>query len=207
MEIIGEKFGRWTVLKNAGKNKYGALLVDCECECGVRKKIRGSHLTAGKILSCGCYQEEEKIKRMTIHGHTIGGHTDEYRIWAKMRVRCTDKNSPDYHNYGGRGIIICKEWENYINFYNDMGERPSKEHSIDRIDNDKGYFPGNCKWSTKKEQANNRRTNIYYEFEGERLTLGQWAAIAGIKYATLYRRLTIMKWPIDKALTIPLRYA
>jgi hypothetical protein len=125
--------------------------------------------------------------------------------WTAMVYRCTSPNSSSYHKYGGRGIAVCERWLTYENFVNDMGERPGKEYTIDRIDNEKGYFPGNCKWSTAKEQATNRRQRKdarLITYNGEEKPLKQWAEEFGLEYYTLDARIK-RGWSVERALTEP----
>jgi hypothetical protein len=164
---------------------------------GLRKK------THGRFIS-------ESMPYINRHGvknpQYKDGRTElpEYPIWASMVQRCSDPKDKSYKNYGGRGIWVYKKWrEDFNNFYKDMGARPSKKHSIERIDNNKGYFPKNCIWATRKEQANNTRANRLITIRGETKTLQQWIDKSGIKYATVNKRLYIYKWDIERALTTP----
>ena len=134
---------------------------------------------------------------MTTHGMT---KTNLHKVWLQMRDRCKNKANKSYKNYGGRGITICKRWDNFAKFYIDMGECP-KGLTLERIDNDGNYEPSNCKWSTRTEQNNNSRINVIIEYKGQRLTMAEWARLIGIKYNTLLYRLRRYNWPIEKALT------
>lgn len=131
-------------------------------------------------------------------------NTPEYRIWVWMKQRCNNPNNTGYHKYGGRGIKVCKRWLRFESFYRDMGDRP-KGLTLERINNSKGYFPDNCKWATWKEQANNSRKNVVIEYKGVKLTMAQWAEKLKINYRTLRYRLRIAHWPIEKALTMPIK--
>lgn len=144
-------------------------------------------------------------KRRYRHGHKpAGGTTREYTIWRNMRSRCVNPSDPNYVKYGARGIHICDEWRmDFVNFLRDMGRCPDG-CSIERIDNDGHYEPGNCRWATAKEQANNRRSSRYITHDGETLTLSQWADRAGIRLQTLHFRLKL-GWTVERALTTPLR--
>jgi hypothetical protein len=121
-----------------------------------------------------------------------------------MVDRCTNLKHKDYFNYGGRGIEICERWKKFENFLEDMGERPSREFSIDRINNNKGYFPGNCRWATMKEQCNNRRNNKTITFNGETKTLAQWSEEIGTPLHVLWLRLSY-GWSVERMLTEPVR--
>jgi hypothetical protein len=136
-----------------------------------------------------------------IHGKT---GTSEFYTWDSMRQRCLNPLSKPYKNYGGRGITICSRWKkSFINFLNDMGPRPSSNHSLDRINNNKGYTPKNCRWATRKEQASNTRSNVSYTFKGCTKTLTQWADFINVSKDTLWRRLNVLRWPLKRALTTP----
>ena len=131
--------------------------------------------------------------------------TSEYRIWSGMKSRCRNKNNKDYSNYGGRGITISNRWLNsFDNFLKDMVERKSSTHSIDRINNNKGYSKENCKWSTSKEQLRNKRNNRLITFEGETKCMAEWVEKFSISRFALYKRLKA-GWSIKNALTKPIR--
>lgn len=185
LNLIGNKFGRLTVIKPFGKNKWGKSRFLCKCECGnICIKI-GTVLKRGDVNSCGCLQREIAIKRNTKHGKS---GTKIYQIWQGMIDRCCNSNSKYYANYGGRGITICDEWRHSFEcFYKDMGERPNKM-SIDRIDNNKGYSKENCRWATRIQQENNKTTNILISHNGENHSIADWARITGINKYTLYNR-------------------
>lgn len=132
-------------------------------------------------------------------------YSSEYMTWDQMKRRCFNKNRYAYERYGGRGITVCDEWkDSFEAFFKDMGPRPSPEHSIDRIDNDKGYYKENCRWATMKEQSNNRHSNHLITYQGETHTINQWASQVGISQITLRSRI-LNGWSIERALTEPTR--
>lgn len=170
-DLTGGKFGRLTVVKYVGRDDNNKPLWECICECGKTVTVRGYSLTSGNTKSCGCIKRELLIERNYRHGCS---KTSEHIIWKGMNQRCHNPNDTAYPNYGGRGITVCDRWRGehgFENFLADIGKRPSKEYSIDRIDNSKGYSPDNCRWATLKQQANNKRNNILVEIDGELYTL------------------------------------
>lgn len=157
VNLVGQKFGRLTVLKEAGRNKYLDVKWLSICVCGNEKISLGYQLTSGNTKSCGClHLEQARIQGKILGLKTTHGMygSREYRSWCALKQRCSNPKTENYKNYGGRGIRFCKRWETFENFYADMGKRPENT-SIDRIDNDGNYEPGNCKWSTIIEQNNN----------------------------------------------------
>lgn len=153
--LIGKRFGKLIVVGQSNNDKYEKTTWICKCDCGNIKIVSRNHLMMGNVKSCGCL----RIK----HGHAKRGkHSKTYYVWGAMIQRCTNKNCKEYKYYGRRGIKVCKRWSNketgYINFLSDMGECP-KGLTLDRINNDGNYYKVNCRWTTMKEQANNRRSN------------------------------------------------
>lgn len=152
------KFGRLSVLERSGTSGDGKTLWLCRCDCGEEIIARGNQLRKGQIRSCGCL----KIERLTTHGLSKRA---EYHVWEYMIQRCTNPKCRDFPLYGGRGILVCERWKKFADFYSDMGPRPSDDLTIDRIDNDGNYEPGNCRWTTQKVQKRNfRRSRLITAF-------------------------------------------
>jgi hypothetical protein len=151
--LIGKKLGRWTVVHEALRAANGRRW-QCTCECGVSRPVQQYRLTSGESRSCGCLKTELTGDRFRTHG---GAWSNLHRIWITMIQRCTNPKVSAYHRYGGRGIKVCQRWrESFDAFAADMGQRPSLNHSVDRINNDGNYEPDNCRWATPKQQAANR---------------------------------------------------
>ncbi len=161
IELSGHVFGRLTVVSRADSTARKEARWNCLCECGKTTTVDSYKLRTGEIQSCGCWHRDRMIEVFTTHGATRArSMTPEYRTWISMRRRCRKIKDQDYRNYGGRGIAVCQRWLSFDAFFADMGQRPSPLHSLDRINNDGNYEPGNCRWSTMKEQIANRRTTV-----------------------------------------------
>lgn len=199
IDITGQRFGKLVALERAGRVKRVSLWL-CRCDCGREKVIRYGNLASGHTQSCGCSWREAKIKRNTTHGRA---YTRTYKIWAGMLKRCRNPKSKQWSDYGGRGIEVCEKWHTFENFYADMGDCPDG-YSIERIEVNGHYEPGNCKWATSKEQSRNRRDRKRYDYNGESFTLAEWSEKTGISVSSLWARLKFMT--IEEALTLP-RYA
>lgn len=198
----GTKFGRLTVIDGSIRLN-GQLKLKCRCDCGTEKFIRPGHLSNNTTQSCGCLASELSSKRATVHGELVNHspRTPEYKSWQKMIGRCVNPNNHAYENYGGRGISVFPDWvKSFAVFLSYIGRKPTSEHSIERIENGGNYEPGNVRWATMVEQANNRRTNRRISFCGTTLTAAQWELKTGIKSFTILERIK-RGWSITKTLT------
>ena len=181
IDMTGRKCGLLTVLRRDGQYPGTTLAAWlCLCDCGKQKTMLGASLRNGTAQSCGCMKRKKKK-----HGKS---DTSIYNRWLAMIARCSNPKNSAYESYGRRGVLVCESWLTFKNFYADMGDPPSRKHSIDRIDNNGNYEPGNCRWATMKEQANNTRRNVFIYTSKGRLSLREAAAIAGITYEALQIR-------------------
>lgn len=196
IDLTGQVFGRLTVVGLAS-NAAGRLWWRCSCTCGSFAVIRGDLLKSGHASSCGCYRKA----RVTSHGMSC---SSEYSSWRGIVQRCCNPKSQSYADYGGRGITVCDSWLKFEDFYADMGPRPSKDHSIDRKDNNGPYCKDNCRWATQRDQNNNKRSTRLVSHNGKEQSVSQWAASAGLHVTVLIGRLNL-GWPMDKALTEPVK--
>lgn len=200
LSIIGKRFGRLIILSSNGKAKRGGHLVLCRCDCGKEKQFHAGNLKHKKTKSCGCLT----IERLKTHGHTLNRtRTPEYGAWKGMRNRCYRRGDRGYKNYGGRGIVVCDKWlHSFESFFEDMGFKPTKQHSLDRINNDGNYEPGNCRWATKIQQCNNVRTNRNITLNGVTKTIAEWSREISMPRMKLYLRLC-RGWTIERAILTP----
>jgi hypothetical protein len=199
--IPGMKFGRLAIVEETPSVKKQRRFT-CICDCGRQKNVRLHDLLAAKIRSCGCLHNEGNS---TTHGlsRVRGKITKLYQVWGKMRERCLNPNNNDFAYYGGRGITVCPEWMNFQDFHAWAAATGYREElTIERLDNNKGYSPNNCKWATRKEQSNNKRNNILITFKGHTKTLRQWADHIGVPISRLKSRYKL-GWSPEELLTIP----
>lgn len=202
-DLTGLAFGRLTAIRRIPDEKPSKWL--CICSCGNTKIVRSSHLLSNSIRSCGCLHRDSVIFRnKTSHSkHNMTG-TRLYNIWRGMKLRCYNTNEPDYQRYGGKGIRVCQEWLNSFETFRDwaLSSGYCDDLTIDRIDNDKGYSPDNCRWSTNYEQTRNRGNTVFIEYRGHVKTLSEWSSITKIPYQVLWYRLFRAKnpWSVEEAL-------
>jgi hypothetical protein len=188
LDLTGRRFGRLVVLRRVvhpGRTRWL-----CACDCGNETAVLTLNLHRDRgTRSCGCLMREYQASGRGNWKHGAK-RSPEYGIWCAMKQRCCNPRNPAFARYGGRGITICDHWlHSFAAFLSDMGPRPSPTHSIDRIDNDQGYAPGNCRWATPTEQNLNTRQNVVLELAGQRLTLSQVAAATGLSVSRLHHRI------------------
>lgn len=202
-DMTGQRFGRLLVITRDGSKqflRYRLAAWSCRCDCGALVTLAGAYLRNGTTRSCGCLSRELTSKRASTHGMC---KSQEYRIWLSMKARCSSPICNGYKNYGGRGIKVCDRWAlSFENFYEDMGIRLSAQHSLDRIDVNGDYEPGNVVWATMKQQNRHRRYNRVLTVFGETRLLVEWLEQFPINRGTFDTRIRA-GWPIETALTTP----
>lgn len=178
--VEGQRFNLLTMIEREPSKPGYAL---CECDCGVRKSVKICHVRSGRTISCGCeHSRRASARTAELHASNIkhgASHTRVHGLWSNMKARCYRPSSSGYKRYNGRGITVCDRWMVFTNFLADMGE-PPEGMTIERIDNDGPYSPDNCRWATRKEQANNTSANVYATIDGETKSAGEWSAEYGL---------------------------
>lgn len=203
--IQGQRFGRWLVIADLGYGRSnGGNKVHCRCDCGVDRWVNRDSVRRGGTLSCGCLTREVNARMRAEENRTHGDSaTAIYKIWVGMVQRCERKRAISYPRYGGRGISVCTRWrESFEAFRDDVGPRPSPEHTIDRIDGDGNYEPGNVRWSDWKQQNRHTSGTHVLEHGGERLCISEWAEKTGIPAPVIGYRIR-SGWSVERALTQP----
>lgn len=205
LDLIGRRFGRLSVVARSDNDRKNQSRWKCVCDCGNESIKYGYMLTAGRAISCGCAKSEKVSAARTIHGHKKrSNESHEYVCWYSMIQRCTYKKSNRYAKYGARGVQVHPTWRDFSTFLRDVGPSPSPNHSLDRFPNRNGnYEPGNVRWATRHEQANNKDNNVLLTARGETKTIAEWSAVSGIKYATIRAR-HCKGWNDEDAIFAPL---
>lgn len=203
IDLTGNRYGLLVVL--GYEEKRGRYhMWRCQCDCGTVKSVTGDSLRQGDAHSCGCNSRKACAEKLIKYGRK-SSEIREYRIWQSMKARCKYRNRPCARTYIRNGITVCERWQAFENFMADMGPCPSPEHSIDRIDNSKGYSPENCRWATIAVQARNRGNNRWLTFNGVTKTICDWATELGLDRRVIASRIDRDGWSVEKALTQPLR--
>lgn len=198
-DLSNLKFSKLTAVEHVGTKRNNAVW-RCVCECGKERLVMSGKLISGHTRSCGC------THGWKTHGHSYvnGKQSPTYKSWASMIARCTYPSNPAFKYYKTRGITICERWRKFENFLADMGERPSLELSVDRHPNNDGnYEPGNCRWATKREQANNRVTNKMFIYKGQEMTFANLVRATGLDKDFLRHRLLRAGWSVEEAVSKP----
>lgn len=188
LDLLGKRFGRLTAVEPIGPDRYKQIVWRCVCDCGTETFVTASHLNRGAVRSCGCLRRDTTRANKTIHGHR---YERLYGIWKNMNKRCHLESDIRYDNYGRRGIYVCDDWrDNYDAFKNWSYENGYADNlSIDRIDNDDGYSPENCRWTDRFTQANNTRRSRHVTYNGVTHSISEWSRLLGIHKATLRDRI------------------
>lgn len=193
IDLTGQTFNRWTVLSRAKQSPHSrSTRWRCKCACGTIGDIRSTQLRQGVSMSCGCLVIDIGNLKNKTHGHSQNGErkrSQAYEAWGSMKSRCLNAKHAAFARYGGRGIRICERWKSFENFLADMGEPPTKKHTLDRENNNGDYEPSNCRWATWKQQQQNRRNNRIIEFNGERRCAADWADKTGLSRYVIYWRI------------------
>lgn len=202
--MIGKKYNRWTIIDVAPsirtRNTVRKYFV-CRCDCGTIRNVDAGNLTSGASKSCGCWRRENSSRMHYRHGHRRNGQSRTYTSWMHMVARCTKPQTRFYEYYGGRGIKVCDRWrESFENFLVDMGECP-KGLTIDRIDTNGNYEPGNCRWITMQEQNSNRRSTIKMPLNGRRVSMKEFAKAHNMTYAKFQYWYRFKKLSVDEILS------
>lgn len=177
----------------------------CRCDCGTDTTVQAAALSRGATRSCGCLAKEASSARFTTHGASWPVMTTEYRIWRNIKTRCLDANHGAWKHYGGRGITLCDRWrDSFEAFLADVGHRPSKAHTLDRIANDGHYEPGNVRWALGEVQHGNTRSNVMLTFNGKTQHISAWARELGVPRDRLQSRLRL-GWSAHRTLSTTLR--
>lgn len=201
-EMIGKRFGRWVVISRSlvqPNIKNRASYWNCQCDCGVTRSVVGHGLRSGQSKSCGCLKVEKATLAKTKHGRN---GSREHSIWRSMLTRCYNPEHISFPRYGAVGKVVCERWHEFLNFYADMGPCPSPKHTLERINNDLGYSPENCKWATREEQMRNTPRTMSITFNGETHCAKDWSLLKGWPHYTVTQRIC-NGWTEEEALTVP----
>lgn len=211
-DLVGQIFGRLTVVAADGRTNAKQTRWHCRCECGGEALTTTGKLRGGHTTSCGCFKREATAFRFRKDGLFTGGERHPlFDTYNKMIGRCYNQNDAAYEAYGGRGITVCDRWRFGVGgktglaiFIKEMGPRPSSRHSLDREDNDGNYDQSNCRWATKKQQARNRRSNHLVDCDGQAVALSEFCERKGLRFQIINQRIG-RGWSLDRAISQPPR--
>lgn len=200
LSLLGQTFGRLTVISEAPSRKGQHSRWVCLCSCGKQTIVDGTHLNTGRSKSCGCLRHDVSKDCNTVHGFS---GSKLYSTWLDVKKRCHDTKRKDFKHYGGRGIAMSQEWVHNFEAFRDLAMQNgyAENLSIDRIDVDGDYCPTNCRWVSQVDQVRNRRNTRKYKGK----TIKEWAEILGLNYHTLHSRITKCGWTFEKAISTPKR--
>jgi hypothetical protein len=203
-DITGQRFGRLIAIEWTGKRGSQGRVWRARCDCGTEVEYGIGSMTSGNTSSCGCLRTEQLVARTQTHGHAVrAGETAEYNAWLNAKSRCFNPNNDDFVNYGARGITMCSTWrDDFTAFLCDMGTRPAGT-TLDRIDVNGNYEPGNCRWATTRQQARNRTDNIWVVHDGQRMILTDFAKAIGVPYSCLHQRIRAHNCTPHEAAAMP----
>jgi len=209
-DLSGNRYDMLSVIRRVENSRDGYVQYLCVCDCGNYKIIKADNLRNGHTHSCGCLKKKMMADKQFKHGGTGGRHNKQdrlYSIWRSMISRCYFPSATEYEYYGGRGITVCNEWHNDYSVFRNwaINNGYSDKLTIDRIDNNGNYDPINCRWVTMKTQMNNKNNNHLIEYNGQVRTLTEWAELIGISRNILSQRINRYHWPIERALTQPVK--
>jgi hypothetical protein len=190
-DLTGQKRSMLLVIERAGKMANGGQAWRCRCDCGKDCVVSTSNLNKRGTVSCGCY------RRRSLGHSSHANEAPEFATWGAMLDRCRNPNNKNYIRYGGRGISVCERWETYVNFFADVGPRPSAGHSLDRIDVDGNYEPGNVRWATASQQQRNKRNSVMVPYQGKMMHVYDVAEIVGLHPAMITSRYQ-RGWPVEE---------
>lgn len=211
VDLSGRVFGYLTVKRlSKRRSKAGSILWKCKCRCSKIVHVHTGSLKSKHVRSCGCLHREKAAEQAYAIGIANKTHgmtrSREYECWSRMLDRCFDKTKLAYVNYGKRGVTVCDRWKDFTLFYEDMGPRPGTEYSIDRINNDGNYEPGNCRWATQLQQQRNRRSNVKITYDGRTQCISEWAEEYGMPMGLVWERIQKMGWNVHDALHLPVAH-
>ena len=200
----GDRFGLWAIVAPSAPSE-GLKAFHCRCDCGTERVVALTDLARARSTNCGCVRRA-KAKQSTLNKGKHGfWRTPEYRSWRAAMARCQNPKNIGYARYGGRGVSVCERWHDFLAFLADMGPRPTLAHSIDRIDVNGNYEPGNCRWATRTEQARNKRTNVVIEIDGVRKCMVDWCLHFGVPQTAAHKRISTLGWEAVRAVSAPAR--